>query len=103
TVATNASMANPYVPPVPRETARALMLGALERSDVRMHGTLDEYKVSHVLVRVSDIGRMSELRRWFPSELHRNDRYVLFARNDPRRENAADDHIAGQVIRPGRE
>ena len=80
TVATNASMANPYVLPAPREAARARLLEALERPDADAGKVLDEYHVTHVLIRVTDIDRMPELAHWFPKPLHANGTYALYAR-----------------------
>lgn len=80
TVATNSSMANPYVPPAPREEARDAMMAALTVPDPRMEHLLEEYHVSHLLVRTADLAEMPHLHEWFPKEVHRNDNYVLYAR-----------------------
>ena len=80
TVATNASMANPYVLPAPREAARAQLLAALERSDPEAPKVLEAYHVTHVLVRTADIDRMPELTHWFPQSIHTNGTYALYAR-----------------------
>lgn len=80
TVATDPSMANPYVPPEPRLKARETMLRGLAQEQANMAGLLDSYEVSHLLVRATDVPKMPELYRWFPRETHRNPSYVLFAR-----------------------
>ena len=80
TVATNASMANPYVLPAPRKKARTQLLSALERPTPDTRKYLDEYGVTHVLVRTADIERMHELARWFPKLVHQNGTYALLSR-----------------------
>ena len=80
TVATNASMANPYVPPAPREAARDTLLAALRDASIDPAFFLETYNVSHLLVRRSDLNALPELRKWFPLTVHTNDRYVLFGR-----------------------
>jgi hypothetical protein len=80
TVATSSSMANPYVAPGPRQAAREAMLQALEHPAPEMEGLLDEYEVTHLLVREADVGRMPEIPRWFPRTAYADAGYVLFSR-----------------------
>lgn len=80
TVATNASMANPYVPPAPREAAREAMLAALADPTVNVSGPLAMYQVKYLLVRTTDVDRMQARSRWFPRRVYGNRGYVLFSR-----------------------
>jgi hypothetical protein len=80
TVATNASMANPYVPPAPREAAREAMLAALADPTANVSGPLAMYEVNYLLVRTTDLDRMPERSRWFPHQAYGNGGYVLFSR-----------------------
>ncbi|MCW5899641.1 MAG: hypothetical protein KIT10_10255 [Flavobacteriales bacterium] len=80
TVATNSSMANPYVVPEPRMAAREAMLQGLRDTSADIGAALDAYAVTHLLVRTEDIGASPSLGRWFPHEVYRNEGYALFGR-----------------------
>lgn len=80
TVATNASMANPYVLPGPRELARAEMLAGLKTPDPKMTSLLEAYGVSYLLIRKSDADRFMLRKRWFQHLVHQNEGYLLYSR-----------------------
>jgi len=80
TVATNASMANPYVLPAPREQARAGMLAGLKAPAPGMSSLLDAYDVSYLLIRNGEAEQYPERARWFPHLVHRNEGYLLYSR-----------------------
>lgn len=80
TVATNASMANPYVPPAPREAARDKLLAAMRDASIDPTTLFQEYGITHLLVRRSDVDALPHLGRWFTEPVHSNDGYVLFTR-----------------------
>lgn len=81
TVATNASMANPYVLPAPREQARAGMFAGLEAPAPEMDSLLQAYDVTYLLIRRSEAEKYPERGRWFPHLVHRNEGYLLYSRN----------------------
>jgi hypothetical protein len=80
TVATNASMANPYVLPAPREQARAGMLAGLKAETSGMASLLGAYDVSYLLIRTSEAEQYPERARWFPHLVHQSDGYLLYSR-----------------------
>ncbi|MBZ0205727.1 MAG: hypothetical protein K8H89_05345 [Flavobacteriales bacterium] len=80
TVATNASMANPYVLPAPRELARAGMLAGLKSPAPEMDSLLQAYDVSYLLIRTSEAEQFPERGRWFPHLVHRSEGYLLYSR-----------------------
>lgn len=81
TVATAASMANPYVAPDIRNTRRDELMEGLQRSDGDLSALLDEHMVSYLLVRTGPMESSPGRVRWFPHVLHRNKAYVLYMRS----------------------
>jgi len=81
TVATNASMANPYVLPAPREQAREGMLAGLKAPAPGMSILLDAYDVSYLLIRNGEAEQYPERARWFPHLVHQNEGYLLYSRD----------------------
>lgn len=80
TVATNATMANPYVLPAPRELARTEMLNGLKAPDPDLSNLLKAYDVSYLLIRKSEAEQYPERGRWFPDLVHQNEEYLLYSR-----------------------
>jgi hypothetical protein len=80
TVATNASMANPYVLPAPREQARAGMLVGLKAPAPDMSSLLEAYHVSYLLIRTGEAEQYPERGRWFPHLVHQSEGYLLYSR-----------------------
>lgn len=80
-VATVPNMGNPYLEQSQRNVdADHLMMGMrLPQQDTPE--LLDAYHVTHLLVDRGDLPAMSEARRWFPTEVFRNEEYVLLARS----------------------
>ncbi|MBP8823007.1 MAG: hypothetical protein KBH07_05150 [Flavobacteriales bacterium] len=79
-VATASTMGNPYLDQRKREADNELLLQGMEQARTDTGPLLRAYKVSHLLVRPSELARMPEAPRWFPHEVFRNDSYILLAR-----------------------
>lgn len=80
TVANNASMANPYVLPAPREQARAGMFAGLAAETPGMASLLDAYDVSFLLIRTGEEEQYPERARWFPRLVQQSEGYLLYSR-----------------------
>jgi hypothetical protein len=79
-VSTASTMGNPYLDQSQRQKDNALLLLGMQAPRPDTKELLDKYSVTHLLVRPSDLPLMPEISHWFPTEVFRNNGYVLLAR-----------------------
>jgi hypothetical protein len=79
-VSTASTMGNPYLDQSQRQKDNALLLLGMQAPRPDTKELLDKYSVTHLLVRPSDLPLMPEVSHWFPTEVFRNNGYVLLAR-----------------------
>jgi hypothetical protein len=79
-VATVPNMGNPYLDQTQRNVDNDHLMRGMHRAQNDTHALLDAYKVTHLLVRPTDLSAMHEAGQWFPNEVFRDEEYVLLAR-----------------------
>lgn len=79
-VATASTMGNPYMDQARRDADRDLLMKGMEQPMGGTAALLQQYQVSHLLVRPADLARLPGAARWFPHEVFRNSGYVLLSR-----------------------
>lgn len=79
-VATASTMSNPYLDERRRLDDNEQLLDAMRSPRTGTAQRLEQYGVTHLLVRADGLAGMPEAKRWFPVEVFRNEAYVLLAR-----------------------
>lgn len=79
-VSTTPSMGNPYMDQSGRQADNALLLQGMGAPRTDTKALLDKYGVTHLFIRPDDLTTLPEARRWFPTEVFRNNSYLLLAR-----------------------
>ena len=77
---TLSTMANPYVAHNERVLDRNALFEGLHGNDPRTEELLSKYGVTHLLLSTEQEQDLSQRATWFPTEVYRNERYVLFTR-----------------------
>jgi len=79
-VATTPTMGNPYLDQSYRDRDRDTLLMGMKEPRMSTPLLLDQYRTTHLLVRPADLPAMKEAARWFPTEVFRDEEYVLLTR-----------------------
>lgn len=79
-VATASTMGNPYLDQSQRQADNALLLLGMQAPRPDTKALLDEYGVTHLLIRTTDQASMPEAVHWFTTVEFHNSIYVLRAR-----------------------
>lgn len=77
---TEATFGNPYMDQVERTRDNGRLLEGMRHSLPDTPALLTKYKVTHLLIRPSDLGQMPLAKQWFPRELYANPGYILLGR-----------------------